>query len=91
MAKTQPGPVAQRVRETARRRGIPQAALAEAIGRTQQNVSRRLDGQVEITVDEAMKFAEVLDVPPAWLLLGEASGAEPWANWLTPAPDLESV
>jgi transcriptional regulator with XRE-family HTH domain len=75
MRKT-PAAVAQRVKEEAARQRIPQAALAERIGVTQQNVSRRLAGTAPITVVEAELFADALGVSIAWLF-GETD---------TPAP-----
>jgi transcriptional regulator with XRE-family HTH domain len=66
MKKT-PAAVAQRVKAEAARQGIPQAALADAIGVTQQNVSRRLAGTAPISVVEAELFAATLNVSVAWL------------------------
>lgn len=81
MANTQPGAVAQRVLEAKRRLRVPQAALAETLGLSQQAVSRRLVGKVAITVDEAEQLAGALGVSPAWLLLGDPAAA----------PELETV
>jgi transcriptional regulator with XRE-family HTH domain len=70
MKKT-PAAVANRIKAEAARQGIPQAALADAIGVTQQNVSRRLAGTAPISVVEAELLAGVLSVSVAWLF-GEA-------------------
>jgi transcriptional regulator with XRE-family HTH domain len=65
--KKSPAAVAQRIKAEAARQGIPQTALAETVGVTQQNISRRLTGKGAITVDEAALFADALGVSVAWL------------------------
>jgi len=65
------GPVAAKVKAEAIRQGIKQADLGRAAGMTQAGVSRRLTGDVDITVTEAERFAQILGVSVAWLF-GEA-------------------
>lgn len=81
MATTNDDTVATRVRVEAKRRGISQATLAEQAGMTQKAVSRRLTGQVEISVVEADLFARTLGVSVSWLF-GETAD---------PAPVLQGV
>ncbi|EYR64640.1 DNA-binding protein [Actinotalea ferrariae CF5-4] len=50
------------------RKRITQATIAEALGKTQQSVSLRVNGRVPITVDDLHTIALVLDVPVADLL-----------------------
>lgn len=67
MSEKTPGPVAVKVRAEARRRKISQAALAGAANLSQQAISRRFAGEVDISVTEAEQFAQVLGVSVSWL------------------------
>ncbi len=52
------------------RRRKTQADLAPVLGVTRQAVSRRLTGDVPLTVDELAAIADFLDVPVTQLLGG---------------------
>lgn len=68
MTQTPTQLVAANVRaETARLR-ISQARMAEAMGLTQQAVSRRLNGLVPFGIDELYIVADILDTTPAALM-----------------------
>ncbi|OZF05217.1 XRE family transcriptional regulator [Rhodococcus sp. 15-2388-1-1a] len=60
--------VARRVREISRANRTPQAALAEALGITQQNISQRLLGRVEFTISELHTISATLGCTLAELL-----------------------
>lgn len=64
--------VAANVRAEVARRRIRQTAIAEHLGLNQQQVSRRLNGQVELTATELQRLAELLEVPVG-SLYGEVS------------------
>ncbi|UVF61156.1 helix-turn-helix DNA binding domain protein [Arthrobacter phage Aoka] len=76
MSEKTTGQVADRVRREARRQKVRQAELAEAAGLTQQAISRRFTGEVEISVSEAEIFARLLNVSVAWLF-GETADPAP--------------
>jgi transcriptional regulator with XRE-family HTH domain len=57
------------------RRGATQNEIAKALGITQQSVSRRLKGEVPITVSELKSIADYLGVH-ASVLLGDDSAPE---------------
>lgn len=63
--------VAANARAEVARRQIRQGRIAEHLGLNQQQVSRRLTGEVEFSVSELQKLAELLEVPVA-TLYGEA-------------------
>lgn len=65
---TQTQLVAANIRAEMARQRIPQAAIAAALGITQQSVSNRINGRVPIDVDELAVFARLLSVPVASLL-----------------------
>jgi len=64
--------VAANVRAEMARQRIPQVALADALGITQQSVSARLRGAVDFSVPELDLVARLLNVSAALLL-----GSEP--------------
>lgn len=66
--------VAANLRAVVARQRMPQALIAEAMGMSQQGVSRRMLGHVAINVDELDRFAEVLGVTTG-SLLGETAAA----------------
>jgi transcriptional regulator with XRE-family HTH domain len=68
MDRTRRHTVADNVRAEKARRGVTQAALAKALGMSQQALSRRLVGEVAFDVDELDIIARHLDVPTAELL-----------------------
>lgn len=54
--------VASNVRAEMARRNHTQQTLAQAVGKTQQSLSRRLSGQTSFTVDELADIAAALGV-----------------------------
>lgn len=78
MTKPPHDSVAGRLKVEARNRKVSQAELGTAAGLTQAAVSRRLVGEVEITVTEAERFADALGVSVAWLF-GETAEKAPAA------------
>ncbi|WP_336791812.1 helix-turn-helix transcriptional regulator [Gordonia malaquae] len=62
--------VCSAVRAEMARRRKTQADLAPVLGVTRQAVSRRLTGDVPLTVDELAAIADFLDVPVTQLLGG---------------------
>lgn len=60
------------VRAEMARRRVTQAQLAEALGKTQQAVSARLNGRVAFDVNELHTVAEVLDIDVTDLLTAGA-------------------
>ena len=64
--------IAENVRAVVARRRIRQTAIAEHLGLNQQQVSRRLNGQVPISAAELQLLAQLLEVPVADLY-GEVS------------------
>jgi transcriptional regulator with XRE-family HTH domain len=58
--------------------GVSQVALAEALGRAQSYVSRRLSGDAELTVEEFVQACGVLGVDPV-LTLRRATESAPEA------------
>lgn len=67
--------VAGAVRAELARRRIPQSALADRLGQSQQAVSRRLRGVVAFDVAELAAIAEFLNVPVTALLPAPAEAA----------------
>ena len=63
--------VAEEVRVAMARRRISQKSLAEAIGKSQPFMSRRLNGETPFDVAELDAIAGVLDVPIASLVVPE--------------------
>jgi transcriptional regulator with XRE-family HTH domain len=55
--------VAANIRAESARRRVRQSDLAEAVGLSQATISRKLSGQVPLTIDEVYAVAEVLHVP----------------------------
>lgn len=66
--------IAENVRAVVARRRLRQVAIGERLGLNQQQVSRRLNGQVPISAAELQQLAQLLDVPVAELY-GEAATA----------------
>ena len=66
--------VAENVRAEVARHRLPQSAIAEALGLSQQAVSRRLTGGVPFELDEVQAIAGLIGVPTA-LLLAESEPA----------------
>jgi transcriptional regulator with XRE-family HTH domain len=64
--------VANEVRAAMSRRRMSQMQLAEALGRSQAFVSRRLTGEIAFDINELATIAEALDVPIT-ALLGDAA------------------
>lgn len=53
--------VTHSIREQMRSKGVSQTALASKLHLSQQAISRRLTGEVELTLDELGKIAGALD------------------------------
>lgn len=62
--------IATNVRAEVAKKRIRQTAIAERLGLNQQQVSRRLNGQVPLSAAELRELAAMLEVP-AGTLLGE--------------------
>lgn len=60
--------VGANVRAEVARRGLTQAALADVIGVSQSQLSKRLRGVIPFDVNELAAIAKALDVPIADLL-----------------------
>jgi transcriptional regulator with XRE-family HTH domain len=60
--------IASNLKAEMARRDVTQASLARKLGRPQQFVSRRLSGQVVLTVDELGDFASAIGIPLADLV-----------------------
>ena len=54
-----------------RTRGITQNDIAEALGVSQQYVSKLLSGKAEFGKKQAKRFNELWGIQPSWLLTGE--------------------
>jgi transcriptional regulator with XRE-family HTH domain len=67
MADPHTSDVAANVRAEVARRRLRQAEIAEHLGLNQQQVSRRLNGQVAISASELQQFAQLLGVSVATL------------------------
>lgn len=57
--------IAAEVRATIARANVPQARIAEALGLTRTQLSRRVNGHVEFSATEISKLADFLEVDPA--------------------------
>jgi transcriptional regulator with XRE-family HTH domain len=55
-------------------KGVSQTSLANALGHTQNSVSRRLTGKTPLTLSDVEDIAHALDVPIDDLLAGSAPG-----------------
>jgi len=60
--------IAANVRGEVAKKRIRQAEIAERLGLNQQQVSRRLNGQVPISAAELRELAAMLEVPSGTLL-----------------------
>jgi len=60
--------VASNVRAEMARRNHTQQSLAQAVGKTQQSLSRRLSGRTSFTIDELADIAVALNVNLASLV-----------------------
>lgn len=60
--------VAEAVRAEAARRRVPQRSIAEALGTSQQSVSRRMSGETPFDVEEIHSLAESFGVSFASLI-----------------------
>jgi transcriptional regulator with XRE-family HTH domain len=60
--------VAQEIRAEMARRRLSQTALAERLGTGQRSISRRLLGEVELTVGDVDQIAQILGMPIEQLL-----------------------
>lgn len=74
MKPTTRSATADNVRAEVARRRVRQADLADLLGISQQAMSRRLHGEVSLTVDELKLIAAHLDMP-VHVLLGEPQAA----------------
>jgi predicted XRE-type DNA-binding protein len=64
---------ANRVRQAMTAAGVRQISLAEVLGISQAQVSQRLTGNVDFTITELTRVAELLGLPVADLLPAPAS------------------
>lgn len=65
------------VRAEIARRGVTQAAISEAIGVSQSQFSKRLQGRIAFDINELASIAHVLDVPLTDLIPREKAGSQP--------------
>jgi transcriptional regulator with XRE-family HTH domain len=70
MAHTPNVVLGSNIRAEMARRGISQDALARALKRSQASISKRLRGEVSITIDDAAAIAAHLGIPLSALLDG---------------------
>ena len=70
-----PREVGDRVRATMAEHGISQARGADALGASQSQVSRRLDGLIIFDIKELAIIAELCGVPVASFLPAPTGGA----------------
>ncbi|MFZ2172766.1 MAG: helix-turn-helix transcriptional regulator [Rhodococcus sp. (in: high G+C Gram-positive bacteria)] len=75
MNKTPAHQVADNVRGEAARKRISQRQLGEAIGLSQQSLSRRLLGRTAFDVNELSAIAEYLDIPVSTLISENSTAA----------------
>lgn len=67
--------VGANIRAEVARRGLTQAALAEVIGVSQSQLSKRLRGVIPFDVNEVAAIANALDVPITELVTAKAGSA----------------
>lgn len=77
-AETYSAQAAEDLRQLLRRHSITNRELAQACGRNEFWVGKRINGQVAMDVDDLELFARALGVEPAELLPRE---------WVAPSPD----
>lgn len=65
-----------RLRKLRRRKGVSASDLAEAIGSSQQQVSRYENGENKLAAAQLYRIAQSLDTPIGWFFQG-ADGLEP--------------
>lgn len=63
-----PNTLTAEIRAALARKGTTTAEIATVLSRSQATASRKLNGQIPITLDELAAIAEFLDVPLADLL-----------------------
>ena len=73
--KAQGDGIARRVRAALRERGRQQGELAEAVGLSQDKLSKSLNGRRSFTTGELVEISENLDLDVHWLISGEAGQA----------------
>ncbi len=73
------GIVARNLKRLMAERGVPQRQVAEVLGITQSNVSKRLKGTTPFTTDDLDALARAFDIHPGALL------SEAGQNWSAPA------
>ena len=73
MSETATTRVAANVRAVAARRQLAQRQIAEALGISQQSVSRRWLGKHPLNVEELHRIADLCGVTPGSLLDGDES------------------
>jgi transcriptional regulator with XRE-family HTH domain len=76
---TRTSPVAANIRAELARRDLGQKPLADALGISQSQLSKRLRGEIDLTVAELQKTAAFLEVPIG-VLLPDPVVAEPAAS-----------
>lgn len=70
MSKSPTQTVAAKIRAEAAQQRISQIRIAEALGMSQQSVSKRMSGRVPFRIDELYIVADVLGTTPDTLLQG---------------------
>lgn len=65
-----------RIRKVLEEKGLTQADLARRLETTPANVSRKLAGRREITLDELFDYAQALGVPAFTLIAGSERARE---------------
>lgn len=70
-----PNTLTAEIRAALARKGTTTAEIARAIDKSQATASRKLNGQIPITLDELAEIAEYLDVSLASLLPADKASA----------------
>jgi len=74
--------IGQRLKKLRQQEGISAAALAEAIGSTQQQISRYENAQNKISASQLYVLARSLSVPLAWFFL-DSEATTPTASLIS--------
>jgi transcriptional regulator with XRE-family HTH domain len=70
--------IGARLRKLRQQEGISAAALAEAIGSTQQQISRYENGQNKLGAAQLYRFSQYLGMPISWFFLGVDEETPEW-------------
>lgn len=81
--------IAERIKSARQRAGLTMLALAERVGASPSAIHQFESGRSRMTLDRAIKMAEVLNVSLEWLVSGDgpASGIDSSAKFYAPVLD----